>query len=253
MTSTEEPTPIINNSKEPLPESTQEDVPEKQSEFGSYDDMMKEKQENTKIILKKIKRNDILDKEMAKIHNKNAKIIKQKNKKQNKDVNKKPSGFETPNIIPENFYIFLKNGLENKKFSEPFIKTLEGVNITTEMMIPRSYITSFAWDYIKTNNLYDEKNKRILYPDVNIRNLFSMKEEEQLGFFSFQTYVSRLFPNKNDENNEKIINEDYNSDDINIDESNEDIINEVVVNDDEQTQVKQKNKTKNKNLKSSTV
>ncbi len=193
--------------KEPVPEAAEEDVAENKSEFESYEEVAKEKKEIMTQIKKLYSRLTYLEKEGDKFHSKTAKEAKKKNKRANPDPNKKAAGFETPTPIPEKFFKFVTTGLKKKKFSEEKTKELEEKDLKADSMIPRSFVTRMVYDYIKHQNLYKETendNKRFINPDAAIKELFTMEDDEEIGFFNFQTYVCRLFPKKDkkDKNSE---------------------------------------------------
>ena len=186
-------------SKEPVPETAEEDVAENKSEFESYEEVSKEKKDIMTQIKKLYSRLTYLEKEGDKFHSKTAKEAKKKNKRANPDPNKKPAGFETPTLIPERFFKFVSGALKKKKFSEDKTKELEEKDLKADSMIPRSFVTRMVYDYIKNQNLYKETendNKRYINPDAAIKELFKMENDEEIGFFNFQTYVCRLFPKK---------------------------------------------------------
>jgi hypothetical protein len=185
--------------KEPVPEVAEEDVAENKSEFETYEEVAKEKKEVMAQIKKLYSRLTYLEKEGDKFHSKTAKEAKKKNKRANPDPNKSPAGFETPSPIPEKFFKFVTTGLKKKKFSEEKTKELEEKDLKADSMIPRSFVTRIVYDYIKNCNLYkktENDNKRYIDPDAAIKELFSMEDDEEIGFFNFQTYVCRLFPKK---------------------------------------------------------
>jgi hypothetical protein len=185
--------------KEPVPDAAEEDVAENKSEFESYEEVAKEKKDIMAQIKKLYSRLTYLEKEGDKFHSKTAKEAKKKNKRANPDPNKKAAGFETPTPIPEKFFKFVTTGLKKKKFSEEKTKELEEKDLKADSMIPRSFVTRMVYDYIKHQNLYKETendNKRYINPDAAVKELFTMEDDEEIGFFNFQTYVCRLFPKK---------------------------------------------------------
>jgi hypothetical protein len=206
----------VTKEKEPVPESGQEDIAENKSEFESYEEIAKAKKELLAIIKQSYARLTYLEKEGDRFHAKTAKEAKKKNKRNNSDPNKKPSGFETPVLIPEKFFKFISSGLKKAKFSKEKMEELEEKNYQIDSMIPRSIVTRMTYDYIKNLNLYEEstdKNKRFIKPDEAIKTLFSMTDDEKIGFFNFQTYVCRLFPKtlklkKSDDESEEVEDEE---------------------------------------------
>jgi len=237
--------------KEPVPEAAEEDVAENKSEFESYEEVAKEKKDIMTQIKKLYSRLTYLEKEGDKFHSKTAKEAKKKNKRANPDPNKKAAGFETPTPIPEKFFKFVTTALKKKKFSEEKTKELEEKDLKAESMIPRSFVTRMVYDYIKHQNLYKETendNKRYINPDAAVKELFTMEDNEEIGFFNFQTYVCRLFPKK--DKKAKSENADAEEDEEDEeDEEGEDV--EAVEEEDEPEPVKTKSKTKSKAANSS--
>jgi len=233
--------------KEPVPEAAEEDVAENKSEFESYEEVAKEKKDIMTQIKKLYSRLTYLEKEGDKFHSKTAKEAKKKNKRANPDPNKKAAGFETPTPIPEKFFKFVTTGLKKKKFSEEKTKELEEKDLKADSMIPRSFVTRMVYDYIKHCNLYKETendNKRYINPDPAVKELFTMEDNEEIGFFNFQTYVCRLFPKKDkkDKNSEG------------EDEDDEEVEEAEAIEDEEEAEpepVKVKSKTKSKAANSS--
>jgi hypothetical protein len=206
----------MSSQKEPLPE-TIESV--EVSNDLTFEDNQKEIQRlQTQVIQIQKTINNLL-KEQGKAFNKMKKSVKRRKKNKNSDIKRKPSGFETPVIIPELFLEFIRNGIENNKFSEKKILELNELELATSSLIPRSLITGTVYDYIKTQGLYMEqqditeltekypelkdhfknttnleKNKRYPQIDDAIRKLFTLQDNEILTFYNFQKYITRLFP-----------------------------------------------------------
>jgi chromatin remodeling complex protein RSC6 len=63
----------------------------------------------------------------------------------------------------------------------------------TEMA--RTEVTKYIHDYIKKNELQLETNKTLIIPDINLKNLLAIEENEnqQIHFFSLQKYMNRHF------------------------------------------------------------
>jgi len=205
----------VSKEKEPVPEVAEENVAENKSEFETYEEVSTEKKELMSQIKKLYSRLAYLEKEGDKLHSKTAKEAKKKNKRTNPDPNKKPAGFETPSPIPEKFFKFVTTGLKKKKFTEEKTKELEEKDLKADSMIPRSFVTRIVYDYIKHCNLYKETendNKRYINPDASIKELFTMEDDEEIGFFNFQTYVCRLFPKKDKKAKEAEVDEEEEED-----------------------------------------
>merc|ERR1711998_322387 len=101
----------------------------------------------------------LLQKEKDRVHLKEVKNTR-KNKRRNNTSNnekKEPSGFNKPSIIPIEFC------------KQPW-------GCSKNDLVPRTSLTKMVYDYIKLNNLQDEKDKRIIHPDKHVRELFHMNE-----------------------------------------------------------------------------
>lgn len=53
----------------------------------------------------------------------------------------------------------------------------------------RSEVTKKLWEYIKANNLQDEKNKRLIVPDTKLSPIFGT--EEPVDMFKMTALVSK--------------------------------------------------------------
>ena len=231
--------------KEPLPENTQEDIAE--VKYETYEDFSKKIKSRLLECFNTIKEITHLMKDADKSHAKTAKEVKKKQKRNKSDVNRKPSGFESPVLIPSKFYDFIKYGLEHNKFSEEKTKDLVEQDLNLESKISRSLVTKIAYDYIKNSNLYIEETKdgenqgrRLIAPDEEIKKLFSIVEEDDpIGFFNFQKFVSRLFPKKQkSDSDESEVEVEVENDVIKLEEVSD--VEEVV---ERSKQKKNKNKT----------
>ena len=116
-----------------------------------------------------------LKKDLDKTHAKELKTIKKKKKGDNSNkTNKEPSGFNKPAVVP-------------KEFCEQPWGCSEGE------LVPRTQLTKMVYDYIKSNNLQDPDDKRIIHPDKNVKNLFHLESGQNLEFKTFQTYMAKLY------------------------------------------------------------
>jgi len=55
--------------------------------------------------------------------------------------------------------------------------------------LPRSQVTKKVWDYIKANGLQDQKNKRMINADDNLRKIFNGKN--QVSMFEMTALVNK--------------------------------------------------------------
>lgn len=55
--------------------------------------------------------------------------------------------------------------------------------------IPRSEVTKRVWDYIKSNGLQDQQNKRMINADAKLKTIFGGKD--QVSMFEMTALVSK--------------------------------------------------------------
>jgi chromatin remodeling complex protein RSC6 len=94
----------------------------------------------------------------------------QKNKNKG---NRKASGFAVPTKISKNLCKFM---------GKP-----EG----SEMA--RTEVTKYMIHYIKSNNLPDKQNKKVIMPDNALKSLLDVKPNEQVTYFNLQKYMNKHF------------------------------------------------------------
>ena len=98
--------------------------------------------------------------------------IKAGRKRKNPD--RKPSGFVKPALISNELATFL-----NKQKG-------------TEMA--RTAVTKEINQYIRSNNLQDPSNGRIILADTKLRKLLRLPKGDKLTYFNLQTYMRHHFP-----------------------------------------------------------
>jgi len=97
-------------------------------------------------------------------------------RKKNSSGNRAPSGFVKPAPISDELAKFL------------------GKSSGTEMA--RVEVSKEINAYIKSNNLKDQKNGRIIHPDSKLTVLLNVKDGEQLTYFNLQKYMKHHFIKK---------------------------------------------------------
>lgn len=144
-------------------------------------------------------------------------------KKKNVSVGEKrdPSGFNAKQPVPIEFC------------KEPW-GCEEGQEVA------RTKLTKMVYDYVRENNLQNPKDRRIIFPDDHIKNLFHLKDGDELHFNNFQTYMKRLY-NRNF-NNES---DSQDSEAVEDEEQEEEIIVAPVVSKTEKSKRKKNDKAKN--------
>jgi len=100
--------------------------------------------------------------------------------------NRKPSGFAKPTKVTKELCEFM-----NKE---------EGSEIA------RTDVTRALISYIDLNNLQNETNKKIIYPDEKLKSLLGINENEELTYFTIQKYMNKHFISLKDKSdNNKIL------------------------------------------------
>jgi hypothetical protein len=130
-----------------------------------------------------------------------------KTKKTESNGDKKTYGITEPKVLPPNIYEFIKYTLTNKKLAEDFVNNNNDIfgNFTNETLVARTKVNSIIHNYIKTNNLYVDEEKRSIYkPDKKLKELFEMKNEEELNLKNIQTFLKRAYDKfKSDDKKQK--------------------------------------------------
>lgn len=104
---------------------------------------------------------------------KKMKCLKREATKNKNKGNRKPSGFAKPTKVTKELCEFM-----NKK---------EGSEIA------RTEVTSTLSNYIKTNNLQNKNNKKIILPDEKLKFLLGINDDEELTYFNIQKYMNKHF------------------------------------------------------------
>lgn len=131
------------------------------------------------VLREKMAARDSLDKEVRtllksldRLHVREVKVGKSRKSHPKKD--RAPSGFAKATAVPEPLRDFLKLG--------------------ADVELPRTEVAKQIYSYVRDKNLRDKDDRRIIHPDLSIRNLFSLKEGETLDFKNFQKQLSKLYP-----------------------------------------------------------
>jgi chromatin remodeling complex protein RSC6 len=94
-----------------------------------------------------------------------------------------------------------------KKMSNGVSGFLKPVNITKELAVfagwnendlhSRVEVTKYICKYIKDNNLQDPKDRRFIYPDLKLNELFGLTNSTNnspLRYYSLQTHLKNHYP-----------------------------------------------------------
>ena len=101
-----------------------------------------------------------------------SKIIKSAKKKKSVKSNK-VSGFEKPTPISDELAKFV---------GEP-----------NGTLMARTAISKKIHEYVKSNNLQDEKNRRIIIPDAKLKKLLKTGPNDTLSYFNLQRFLKVHF------------------------------------------------------------
>ena len=104
---------------------------------------------------------------------KRMKQLERESKKNKNKGNRKASGFAVPTKISNDLCKFM---------GKP-----EGFQMA------RTEVTKYIINYIKSNNLPDKKNKKVINPDTALKSLLDIKPTEEVTYFNLQRYMNKHF------------------------------------------------------------
>jgi chromatin remodeling complex protein RSC6 len=77
------------------------------------------------------------------------------------------------------------------------------LGLTNDVLLPRTEITKKIYDYIKTNNLQDESDKRIIKPNDELKKIFNLSDGEEVSFLNIQTYIKKAYSSGTGQENQE--------------------------------------------------
>jgi chromatin remodeling complex protein RSC6 len=77
----------------------------------------------------------------------------------------------------------------NAAFMAPLTLSPALAEVIGDKPMPRTEITKKIWDYIKKNNLQDQKNRRMINADGKLKTVFGGKE--QISMFDLPKLVNK--------------------------------------------------------------
>jgi hypothetical protein len=164
--------------------------------IDKIDEVIKKLEANRKSEDVELKSLRNLVKEIKKNYNTDLKKKSTKTKKTESNGDKKTYGITEPKVLPPNVYEFIKYTLTDKLLAEDFVNNNNDIfeDFTTETLVARTKVNSIIHNYIKTNNLYVDEEKRSVYkPDAKLKELFEMKDTEDLNLKNIQTFLKRAY------------------------------------------------------------
>jgi len=164
--------------------------------IDKIDEIIKKLEVNRKLEDLELKSLRNLVKEIKKNHNTDFKKKGTKTKKTESIGDNKKYGITEPKVLPSNVYEFIKYTLTNNKLADEFVNNNNDIfeDFTIETLVARTKVNSIIHNYIKTNNLYVDEEKRSVYkPDAKLKELFEMKDTEDLNLKNIQTFLKRAY------------------------------------------------------------
>lgn len=109
---------------------------------------------------------------LQKSYDRMSKVV-QKQEKKKANARSTPSGFAKPTKISDELCAFL--------------------NVPKGTEMSRTEVTRALNLHVKTHNLYDQSNKRIILPDAKMSKILNLAPGEQLSFFTLQKAIKHHF------------------------------------------------------------
>ena len=103
-------------------------------------------------------------------------VLHKKAKKNKNRGNRKPSGFAVPTQISNELCDFM---------SRP-----RGTEVA------RTEVTQFIIRYIKDNELQNVGNRKIILPNMKLKSLLDVTNEDEVTYFNLQRYMNKHFVKK---------------------------------------------------------
>ena len=152
---------------------------EQASETSDKTDLSTELTDEIAELLKNVQARSALDNaiktSIKSIEKKVARMTKimEKSSKKKRSGQNKVSGFEKPTAISDELAKFV---------GEPI-----GV------LLARTAISKRIHEYVKSNNLQDPANRRIINPDAKLKKLLKVDAKDELSYFNLQKYLKPHF------------------------------------------------------------
>ena len=177
------PEPVVVAAPAPAPEPEPEPVPEPVATVSETPSDEISLEDQFKDVLTRLQQFRTLSqslmadvKKLQKNVNRQVRESSRKNKKRKNtgDSKRPPSGFAKPTLISDSLCQFL------------------GVESGT--MMARTEVTKHLTKYIKTNELQDQANKRIINCDTALAGLLNVQPSDEVTYFNLQRYMKPHFP-----------------------------------------------------------
>ncbi len=67
------------------------------------------------------------------------------------------------------------------------------MNKNEDELVARTDVTKYLIDYIKKENLQNKDNKKQIIPDVKLKKLLVIKDNDELTYFNIQKFMNKHF------------------------------------------------------------
>tara|TARA_B110000483_G_scaffold182648_1_gene216020 strand:- start:35 stop:640 length:606 start_codon:yes stop_codon:yes gene_type:complete len=172
------PSPVIEKEVD-TPPSVDESVDEKPKDLVDtnpatvYQTKLNGYIERVGAVGKEVKELVALGRTIAKEYQQIMKIMSKKSKYVKSNEDRPLSGFAMPSLLSDELYEFL--------------------NLEKGVKVPRKDVTRMMNEYIKTNSLRDEEDKRNITPDKKLHKIFNSTDNDKITYFNLQTYMKHHF------------------------------------------------------------
>tara|TARA_B100001564_G_C20581164_1_gene643210 strand:+ start:482 stop:1024 length:543 start_codon:yes stop_codon:yes gene_type:complete len=146
---------------------------EKPSSLHKIQDKFNEMDKRIHEIYKSLKDLQAYSKSFAKDFNSLSKQLNKLEKHKAKTSARPLSGFAIPTKLSDELYKFL--------------------NIQPGTMIARKDVTKMMNNYIVENSCRDDKDKRKIIPNEELKKLFGCEDNTQITYFNLQTYMKKHY------------------------------------------------------------
>ena len=161
-----EPAPVEPAPVEPAPVDNVMNI---SSEFTYIVNELKESQLRNKELLQRVNK-------LEKMVTKEMKLLEKKSRKRTRNTSNTVNGFSKPGNVSDELRTFLK--------------------LNKGDLIARTEVTKKITEYCQSNNLQNQKDKRIIIPNASLRKLLRLNKGDELTYFNLQKYMKVHFPNK---------------------------------------------------------
>lgn len=110
---------------------------------------------------------------LEKTSKKHIKTLERELSKRKVKGKREPSGFAKPTKISNELCDFM-----NEKYGKEMART---------------EVTKYIIHYIRKNDLQGKENRKVIHPDMKLRSLLGLNEEDELTYFNLQGYMNKHF------------------------------------------------------------